>query len=285
MEIKTYSESYLEKQYEIGNSLLKNWLGARQSPVSRLKKVYSQPDFDPNTKFYAIDQGEVVGFIPAKQTGDTTANLEFPMVKEGYSQAEEMLMEYAFTALRNMGIKELKTRASPLWGETMSMTDKYGYELSELMWKNAELKVDSYKAAEGGHPTQNVTESDLPEVKEIMISFRENSEEEAQRQIHLLQKISERVTSWKIVRQDGRIVGHDHLVQDIAEATRARMNAIFAESDSVRNSIMNAHVEAARAAGIQQIDNFFWGATENMDEPYRDYGFEISNLYAYKKEL
>ena len=63
------------------------------------------------------------------------------------------------------------------------------------------------------------------------------------------------------------------------------MNAIFAESDEIRNGIMNAHIKAAGENNIEFIDNFFFGPTENMDGPYNQYGFEISDLYAYEKDL
>ena len=80
-ELKTYSPSYLEKQYEIGNHRLTQWLGARQTPVERLKKIYSQPDFDPETKYYALADGEVIGFMTAKirnpDSSSLEANLEF----------------------------------------------------------------------------------------------------------------------------------------------------------------------------------------------------------------
>jgi hypothetical protein len=286
MEIKTFSEEYLEKQYEIGHQNLSTWLGARQTPVSRLRELYSKNDFNPETKFYAIENNEVVGFIPAKQTGDTSANLEFPLMANGYENSRDQLMQFAMDALREKGITKVITRASPLWGDTMDLTNKYDYRLKELMWKNAQLDVNSYVGrGTNGDITIDVSEADLPEIKQILIEFRENNEEEAQRQIDLLVRISQRVTSWKIMRKEGKIVGHDHLVEDISDSKRARMNAIYAETSGIRDSIMDAHVDAARASGIEKIDNFFWGPTENMDVPYKKYGFEISELYAYEKDL
>lgn len=48
---------------------------------------------------------------------------------------------------------------------------------------------------------------------------------------------------------------------------------------------MNAHVKAAIEHGIQYISNFFFGPTEKMDDPYRQYGFEISDLYTFERQL
>lgn len=289
-ELKNYSESYLERQFEIGNKHISTWLGGQQTPVDRLRKIYSQDDFDPETKYYALQDGQVVGFIPAKiltnQTEGLSANLEFPLIAPGNEDVEELLMDFAFDSLRKKGIKKVISRASPRWGKTMEYTEKYNYSSKKLMWKNAQLEIVSYK---GGSDEQlevsEVRESDLAEIKEILISFRENSNKEAQNQLDLLTKISDRVTSWKIVREAGQIVGHDHLVQDKFDNRKSRMNAIYATSDAIRDSIMDAHVQAAKASGIQFISNFFFGPSEQMDEPYRKYGFEISDLYAFEKQL
>ena len=92
-ELKHYSESYLEKQFEIGNYHLSTWLGGQQSPLERLREVYSQDGFDPETRFYALSQGEVVGFLPsniaAGQTEEKSANLEFPLIAPGHDDVEE----------------------------------------------------------------------------------------------------------------------------------------------------------------------------------------------------
>jgi hypothetical protein len=288
-ELKTYSPSYLEKQYEIGNHRLTQWLGARQTPVERLKKIYSQPDFDPETKYYALADGEVIGFMTAKirnpDSSSLEANLEFPIVANGHENAEDKLIEFALDSLKSKGIAKVRARVSEPWGNSVSLAEKHGYEKKELMWKNAELVVDNYQPKSDNDEAYEVTEADHEEIHEIMMSFRKNRAEEAQAQIDKLVSISERVTSWKIVREGGKIVGHDHLVEDIMDSKRARMNAIYATDDSIRDRIMNNHIKAVRAKGIEQIDNFFFGPTENMDGPYRDYGFEVAELWAYEKEI
>ena len=284
-ELKNFSESYLEQQFEIGNLNCSTWLGGQQTPVDRLREIYGQNDFDPQTKFYALHNNEVVGFITARQSDQANANLEFPLFRPGHDEVVEPLMDFAFKTLREKGVSKLITRASPRWGSTMEYAKRYSYTLKELMWKNARLVVDDYIQPESAVDVADVEESDYEEIQSILMSFRKNSEQEAQRQVELLNRIAERVTSWKIVREDGRISGHDHLVQDIRISNKARMNAIFAESDEIRNGIMNAHVKAASENNIEFIDSFFFGPTENMDGPYNQYGFEISDLYAYEKDL
>ncbi len=284
-EFKLYSESYLDKQFEIGNQIISTWLGGQQTPVDRLRDIYSRSDFDPETKFYALYNNEVVGFIPAKQIDEANANLEFPLLLAEHGAAEEPLMEFALDTLRKKGVSKVVTRASPRWGKTMDLADKYDYSLKELMWKNARLAVGDYTFQDAVVEVSDVEKSDYDAIKDILVSFRKNSPAEAEKQVSLLDRISERVTSWKIVKENGKIVGHDHLVQDIRDSKKSRMNAIYATSDEIRNGIMNAHVKAAVNNGIEYIDNFFFGPSEKLAIPYLQYGFEISDLYAYEKTL
>jgi len=285
-QITTYSPDYLDKQVEIGQYNLNQWLGARQTPVQRLKKAYSGSGFDPGTKFYALMDNDVVGFLTSKiRKGGSEADLEFPILAEGHADAGESLMDYAFEQLKSKGVSKIYTRVSDAWGNTMAMASKYNYEKKGLMWKNGQLKIENYQNANSDSEADEVKKNDFDDVREVMISFRENSEQEAQAQIDKLVEISERVTSWKIIRKEGKIVGHDHLVEDILDSERARMNAIYATRDDIRDRIMNSHINAARNKGIKLIENFFWGPTEKMEGPYREYGFEIGELWSYSRQL
>lgn len=285
-QITTYSPDYLDKQIEIGHYNLSQWLGARQSPIQRLQQVYSAPDFDPETRFYALKDGVVIGFLTSKIRKDgSEADLEFPLLGESFEDAEEQLMNYAFDSLKSKGVDKIYSRVSEKWGNTMDQASKYDYKEHSLKWKNARLKVENYQNSSTNEEAMEVTENDFDDVREVMISFRENSEQEAKAQIDKLVEISERVTSWKIIREEGKIVGHDHLVEDILDSERARMNAIYATRDDIRDRIMNSHVNAAKRNGISLIENFFWGPTENMEGPYKEYGFEIGELWSYSREI
>ena len=284
--IATYTPEFLEKQVEIGHYNLSQWLGARQTPIQRLSKIYSRSDFDPETKFYALKDNDVVGFLTSKiRKGGQEADLEFPILAEGHADAGESLMDYAFEQLKSKGVSKIYTRVSDAWGNTMLMASKYNYEKNELMWKNGQLKVENYQSANSESEADEVTKSDFDDVKEVMVSFRQDSGSAAQAQIDKLVEISERVTSWKIIREEGIIVGHDHLVEDILDGNRARMNAIYATRSDIRDRIMNSHVAAARKSGISLIENFFWGPTEDLDGPYRDYGFKVGELWSYTRDI
>ena len=123
----------MEKQVEIGSSILENWPGTGQTDVEGLKQRYAMDDFDPETKFYAFKDDEMVGFltatIKANKEGEDIlrANMEFPIVLEGNEEAENILMEQAISVLKAKGVGRVQSRGSVLWGKTNEYVKAYEY--------------------------------------------------------------------------------------------------------------------------------------------------------------
>lgn len=287
-EIRTYKEEYLEKQVEIGSSILSNWLGAQQTGLEALRKAYSNENFDPETKFYAFRNNEMVGFLTAG-IKDTTANMEFPVVLSNHQDAEKLLIEAAYSSFKEKGLSQVVSRASPTWGKTLEFVKEYGYAKKNVLWISSRLDIADFESSLDNTDTESVNiENDYEGIKEILIKFREMTPEGVDSYFKSLKKINERITSWKVIRRDGKIVGHDILVQDKFDSKKARMNAIYAvthESNVIEEKIMKAHVDEAKKTGILYIDNFFWGPTEKLATGYEKYGFLISDVTAYVKDL
>ena len=53
-EIKHYQEGFIENQVKIGTEASKEWQLFGQTGVERLKEVYAQPEFDPETRLYCF---------------------------------------------------------------------------------------------------------------------------------------------------------------------------------------------------------------------------------------
>jgi hypothetical protein len=288
-EFSYYKEEYLNRHYEIGNYYLSKWLGTQQSNVETLRKAYSKEGFDKETKFYALYNGKVIGFITSGlqqlDEGIQAAFMEFPLIDQSHLDVEEKLIDFAYETLRRKGVTKVISRASPRWGNTLKFVEKYGYEFKEILWKSARLNVSDFNLYVENSMSKDVKEEDYNDVSNILIDFRKMKEDEAHQQINLLKSIKERIISWRVVKQDGKIVGHDHLVQDKTNPEKARMNAIYSVSELIRDHIMSDHVKAAREMGIKYIDNFFWGPTLEMDKDYEKYGFLITDVSAYIRDI
>lgn len=287
-EIRTYSEEYLEKHVEIGSIILSNWLGAQQTPLESLRKAFSKDGFDPTTKFYALKDNEIVGFLTSG-VKDTVANMEFPIVLPEHKEAENLLIEAAYSSFKSRGITQVISRVSPKWGKTVDFANEYGYQKKDILWISSRLYVDNFSLNQDTIDVLQVDISaDHEEIKEILMKQREMSSESVDKYFESLKRIAERITSWVIIRNDGKIVGHDILVQDKFDSKKGRMNAIYAsgnESELIRDKIMTVHVKAAKENGIKYIDSFFFGPTEHMSKYYEKYGFEISDVTSYSKNL
>ena len=106
-QIETYQEKFLEDQFKIGSGMYDKWRMGGQTRIEQLKTAYSAPDFDPLTRFYALLNEEIVGFLTASSIKDQQNNtyFEFPYYKKGHENSQQELAEHAFQKLRERGSK------------------------------------------------------------------------------------------------------------------------------------------------------------------------------------
>jgi len=130
-EIKTFEEKFIDEQARIGIDATKQWIGYRQTPAEELRKTYSAPDFDSSTRFYALMNGALVGFMTTSiggGAGDKTAVMRLPLVKKGHEPAEKLLMDYATKALRERRVVLVATEVAKGWGSWEALLKKYSFE-------------------------------------------------------------------------------------------------------------------------------------------------------------
>jgi hypothetical protein len=137
----------------------------------------------------------------------------------------------------------------------------------------------------GSTSAVDVTPNEYEQVIKILINDREMTTEDAREQITLLEDISDRVLNWKFSGDHNQMFAYDHLVMDVRDTSKSRMNAIYAQSEDMRDQIMIEHVKAAKARNVQYIDNFFFGSSLNKNEEYKKYGFKITYVSRYYKSI
>ena len=91
--IKHYHEGFEVDQEKIGTEVAKAFVSPHQTPAERLKEVYTQEDFDPETRLYAFKDKKMVGFLTARvldeeEDGVKIASLTPPSVLPGHEEAE-----------------------------------------------------------------------------------------------------------------------------------------------------------------------------------------------------
>jgi hypothetical protein len=134
--IKTYKEGFEEEQEKVGVAVAQDWINAHQTPADRLKEVYSQPDFDPETRHYCFKGDKMVGFLTSKvlkeEEGEyKKANLVFPSVLPGHEEAIGLLYDAAMKTLKEKGVKKVETYASALCGNQVELANKFDFNYVE----------------------------------------------------------------------------------------------------------------------------------------------------------
>ncbi|MFV2014931.1 MAG: hypothetical protein ACC656_05865 [Candidatus Heimdallarchaeota archaeon] len=143
----TYKDGYIDDQFRIGREIYDKWRMGGQTRPEQLKKTYSEPDFDPETKFYTFLGSEMVGFLTATEKNEEeekTAFFEFPFLKKGHESALDPLIQFAFDKLRAKGYKVLITRAGHYWGKSKELAEKYDFEYYSDIVRAGEIHLDEF---------------------------------------------------------------------------------------------------------------------------------------------
>lgn len=171
--ITTYKEGYIEDQFKIGSSIYDKWRMGGQTRPEQLVKTYTGSDFDPETKFYAFDDPEMVGFLTVTEKKDEeekTAFFEFPFIKQGHEDALDPLVQFAFQKLRNKGYKQLITRAGHYWGKSKELAEKYDFTHSNDIVRAGEIHLDEVDLSTFEVPNDLIPynyERDIDELAEV----------------------------------------------------------------------------------------------------------------------
>lgn len=144
--IRSYQEGYINRQVEIGNEVITNWKYQRQSNKKLIEELYSQDDFDPETRLYAFDNDSMVGFLPAKveeNDGKKIALYEFPIVLPHHEKAAHKLIKKSFEVLKDKEVDIIRARVSPHWGNTQEYAEQYGFEYNQPTLATAQFDPSS----------------------------------------------------------------------------------------------------------------------------------------------
>ncbi|MCY3413588.1 MAG: hypothetical protein INQ03_18240 [Candidatus Heimdallarchaeota archaeon] len=294
-EIKTFDDAYLEKQVEIGESRLKDWPGTAQTPVEQLKRRYAMDDFDPELKLYAFKDNEMVGFMTAtikkqKEGEDIIrANMEFPIVKDGFEEASNLLFDKAIETLRSKGVKRVQSRASVEWGSTMDLVKQYGYSLKRVLGSSASVDLGTFKSPSSDLQVQNFEESDLDATRTMYKEQGILDHDRFDAQYKFIQENPERIVSWHIVKDGDRVIGNSILTTPGADSKEVSMTNIIAlgdTKDEVRRAILGKNIDTAKEKGYQKLNLFLFGQFLDYKKYYQELGFSFNpDLSLFHKDI
>ena len=212
--IKNYKEGFEEEQEKIGVKVAQNWINAHQTPANRLKELYSQPEFDPETRHYCFKDNKMVGFLTSKvleekEGEEKKASLVFPSVLPGHEEAIALLYDSAIKTLQEKGVKKVETYASALCGNQVELANKFDFtyikDVENLVYtlkvSNIDDTVDTSKVRK--FDMEKDFEKWLAIIKEL-----DNLDEERVKQLKSeLVSEADNIVAHLVIEEENEIVG------------------------------------------------------------------------------
>ncbi|MBK5112101.1 MAG: hypothetical protein JJE41_00625 [Candidatus Heimdallarchaeota archaeon] len=145
--IKHYHEGFEVDQEKVGKEVAKTFVSPHQTPAERLKEVYTQEGFDPETRLYAFKDKKMVGFLTARvldeeEDGVKIANLTPPSVLAGHEEAEKLLFKKAVEILKKKGAKKVRSNFGVITKQDGDVAKKWGYKYKETGYYLYNINVD-----------------------------------------------------------------------------------------------------------------------------------------------
>ncbi len=295
--LKNYQKEFVEAQERVGKEATKDWKSFAQTPAEQLRQIYSQEDFDPETRHYCFKDGELVGFLSStvlKESGGgiKRANLEFPIVLPGHEEAGDLLFEKAIKVLKAKGVSVVRTRVSELWGETMKLAARWGYTFAEELITLYSIELDAATIREIPG-LEEVTDydhgRDLEQMVDIFVRDYGMTPEQAHTNFVTIEK-SDQVIAHLVIRKEGKITGRTLALPYDKEPTRAYTTTIYAAEERQRKMLLTKTLKKCKEKGIKKLDASIGGnmlkSKDQFVELYKSFGFNYrAAISMYEKKI
>ena len=259
--IKSYQEEFLDAQERVGREATKNWTSFAQTPADQLKLAYSQPGFDPETRHYCFENGELVGFLTSKAEEDGKASLEFPIVLPDHEDAESLLFEKAVDTLRKKGVKVIRTRVSKGWGKTEEMAEKWGYTFAEELAVTYSVPVDTARTKDIPGLEDVVSyehEKDFEQMVDIFVAHFDMTPEHARANFETIENAGDKVVAHLVIRKDGKVIGRGMAFRG-DDPTEAFTGTLYVTEEKQRELLLTKIVTICKEKGIKTLDAPLYG--------------------------
>ncbi|MBU7033183.1 MAG: GNAT family N-acetyltransferase [Theionarchaea archaeon] len=262
--ITHYQDGFIDDQERVGKEVTRTWTFFFQTPAEQLYQLYSQPDFDRETRHYCFKDNELVGFLTSKVGKDDTskASLEFPLVLPGHEPCESLLFERALEVLRRKGVRIVSTRVSDQWGKTLEMAEKWGYSFSEVVSVVYGMDVDT-ASIEDLPDSEDIVpydhEKDFDQMVDIFVNNFNMTLEEARANFESLEKSGDQVIAHLVIREDGKIVARALVLRSEDDPAQARTGAFYVTEENQRKQLLLKLIKICKEAGISMLATSLFG--------------------------
>ena len=161
MNIRNYQsgdDSVQAAIYNEGAGQLPKFKPANEGEVSRRTKV---PGFDPGSRFYAVDGGQIVGYATFHPNGRAS----YPWCLKGHENAAEPLFEAVENAMKARGIRLAFAAYRGDWTAQKEFFLNHGYKLAREMVNFVVDQVElPTRTGKLSNPLSPLTREDVPAI-------------------------------------------------------------------------------------------------------------------------
>jgi ribosomal protein S18 acetylase RimI-like enzyme len=129
MIIRNYELGDEQAQVEIYNSVAGRLPAFKVAKVDEVERRYRTTDRDPATKFYAVEDGAVVGYAVFSSQG----RVSFPWCLPGFEHVQPALLDTVTAALRSRGARRAWAAYRADWAPVLGFFEAQGFSQSRQM--------------------------------------------------------------------------------------------------------------------------------------------------------
>ncbi len=133
--IKIYEPGVEEAQAQISNE--KKWTHFLRLSAENICRWFENGDLDPSLNFYAFLDEVLVGYlissIETDEQGLKYVEMELPIVKKSYEDAQDLLIQRAFDEFKKRGVGKIKTSSGTEWDNLQEFPEKFGFKRTKDM--------------------------------------------------------------------------------------------------------------------------------------------------------
>ncbi|NHK31795.1 MAG: hypothetical protein FK730_10620 [Asgard group archaeon] len=281
-EIKSYEEGFEIDQEKVGIEVAKSFVTPHQTNAERLKEIYSQEGFDPETRLYAFKDNEMIGFLTARVLDETEdgikrASLTPPTIlKEHSEKVSELLFNKAIDVLKGKKVKKVISAFGVRTVQDSKIAEKWGYKIADT---NYFYSID-LKGTDTSVSSDKVTDFDkkkhFDDVIEIHKEEFEVDEERAKAILEQIENIPEITYKRQLVLEDsGKVKSYAILIQNNLEPSISRIYAIQAKNEDYMKQMLLKISEICKERKIKKLHIVFTEENDIKSDKYKPIKFDL----------
>lgn len=298
--ISNYDPKYIEKQVDLVWEITDSWKYPYSTSYDSIKQTYSAENFDPTTRFYAIEGDNLLGYVTSAVVKDSEkgdyGTLRFPIAKDNDEEIISDLLEKVENRFIQLGISKIRAPAGLGMGNTMILADKFGFQQVSTIFKRSKVEVDDLSITGNIDGVLDFEDSDTDAVKNIFMNKMGMPEKQGEGFFKWAygnkvrkETNDKNMISWKLTKENEELNGYSYLHRSDHNSELGQLAPIWvdrgADANSIFDRILSAHVNTLTPHGMKFLQTYLTPELLQLESLYGKLGFKFDATFSYEKIL